>query len=460
MFLLAALWLVCGGAYAADSAAVDGYLRAQMAARQIPGLSVAVVQEGRPLLLKGYGLANVELGVPATDQTVYQLASVTKQFTATAVMLLVEDGKLSLSDPVSKYLEDLPEAWRPVTVRQLLDHTSGIKSYTSVPNFFATAWKDYTKPELLALVRDAPPDFKPGEKWSYNNTAYFLVGMVIEKASGKEYGAFLKERVFEPLGMAATRLNDRSAIIPNRASGYTRRAGGTQNAPFVSPTQPYSAGALVSTVADMAKWDAALYTDRLLKRESLEQMWTPAKLNDDKSTAYGLGWSVNTYRTRKRISHGGGIPGFSTAIDRFVDDKLTVVVLVNSDGGAAGSIAAGIAEFFIPALRENAPKPIGDEDPKTTVRLKEVVEALLAGKADAEPFTPEAWRLLFPDRIQEARDFVRGRGPIKSFELMERRMEEKDRLMEYRAVFGELAVRIRVTMAEDGKIARLGFRLE
>jgi CubicO group peptidase (beta-lactamase class C family) len=254
-----------------------------------------------------------------------------------------------------------------------LSHTSGIKNFTSAPGFFKTARKDYAREEILKLVADAPLDFTPGEKWSYSNTGYFLLGMLIEKE--KTYGACLKERIFQPLGMTRTRVNDLTEIIENRASGYTWIGEGLRNGEYVSPTQPFAAGALVSTVSDMAKWDAALNTDRLLKRSSLAQMWTPVTLNDGKATNYGFGWFIGEYATRQWISHGGGIPGFSTEITRFLDDHLTVIVLANSESADAGPVTTGVAAFYIPALVAHAPKPISDNDPKMTRRLREVMTA-------------------------------------------------------------------------------------
>lgn len=439
---------------------VDQFIQARMEQRHIPGMSVAVVRDGKVVLAKGYGLANVELSAAANENTVFQLASVTKQFTATAVMMLVEEGKVSLDEKAVKYIDGLPAAWNQVTVRQLLNHTSGIKSYTSVEGFDKTMRKDYTKPELLKLVTDAPMDFAPGEKWRYNNTGYYLLGMLIEKVTGKEYGAVLKERIFQPLEMNQTRVNDLREIIKGRAQGYTWGDGKLVNGEYVSPTQPYSAGMLVSTVLDLAKWDAALYTEKLLKRSSLEQMWTAAKLNDGSPTTYGFGWAVDVYRTRPRKTHGGGIPGFSTNIMRFVEDKLTIIVLTNSDRGGADNLAEGIAAFYLPSLAANAPKPIEDQDAKTTQFLKEVFTKSLAGSASPDWFSPEAQKFFFPDRIKDLqRDFA-SRGPVKSFDLMEERKQEKSRTRGYRVSFADLSLRCNFTLNEEGKITAIGLRPE
>ncbi len=207
-----------------SSDAVDAYIEGRMQKRHIPGVSIAIVQDGKVVRLKGYGFANVELSVPATENSVYQLASVTKMFTATAVMMLVEDGKLGLDDKITDRLSDLPPAWKVVTVGQLLSHTSGIKSYTSVRDFHKSARKDYSQREILDLVAKEPLEFAPGEKWSYSNTGYFLLGMLIEKVSGKPYGEFLSERIFKPLGMTQTRVNDLRDVIKGRAKATPRTA--------------------------------------------------------------------------------------------------------------------------------------------------------------------------------------------------------------------------------------------
>ena len=195
-------------------------------------------------------------------------------------MMLVEEGKVGLDEKITTYLTGLPEAWKNVTVRQLLTHTSGIKGYTDVPGFEKITLVPASKEEVLKVVATYPLNFPSGDKWDYSNTGYFLLGMIIEKASGKTYAEFLKERIFTPLQMNATQINDLHTIIPNRANGYEWKDGALHNADFISMTWPFAAGAIVSTVNDLAKWDAALYTDRLLKTASLQQMWTPVKLND------------------------------------------------------------------------------------------------------------------------------------------------------------------------------------
>jgi len=366
---------------------VDRYLEAQLKKQDIPGLALAVAREGKVVKAKGYGLADVELNVPATERTVFQWASVTKQFTATAIMLLAREGKLKLDEPVSRLYPEAPAAWSNVTVRHLLTHTSGLKSYTSLPEFNTTLRKDYTPAELIGLVKDRPLDFTPGAKWDYCNTGYYLLGLMVEKASGQSYGDFLAARIFGPLGMETARVNHQFDIITNRATGYEYRTNRLWRAEFVSPTQPFSAGALVGTALDLAKWDAALYTDKLLPRAALEEMWTPVKLNSGETAPYGYGWQLGELRGHPYVGHGGGINGFTSFILRLVKDKLTVIVLVNSGSGNPQSLATGVAGRYLTGLTLSTLPTQPDNDTKLSARLQRCLVEL-AEKKDSELLTP------------------------------------------------------------------------
>jgi D-alanyl-D-alanine carboxypeptidase len=415
------------------------------------------VQDGKVVLAKGYGLANVELSVSASENTVYQLASVTKTFTATAIMMLVQDGKLGLDDKITVRLSDLPPAWGEITVRQLLNHTSGIKSYTSVRDFHKTLRKDYAQREILDLVAKEPPEYAPGEKWNYNNTGYFLLGMLIEKVTGKKYGEFLEERIFQPLGMTQTRVNDLLAVIPNRANGYTWDGKGLRNGEYVSPTQPFSAGMLASTVNDLVKWDAALRTEAILGKSSLEQMWTPTKLNKGGEADYGFGWEIRKDNGHRLLAHGGGIPGFSTQLARYVNDNLTVIVLTNADNGNAGALARGIAGRLVPALAEEAEEPIAETDPQTTERLKGVILAAMKGEADPELFTKDSKERLVT-AIKQGKGTTASFGALKEFRLHERKQSDKGVKLRYRAIFENETMNAFFDLDKDAKIAGMGLQ--
>ena len=328
------------------SADVDPVVEAYMKERHIPGLSLVVVKEGKVILAKGYGFANVEHKVPAKPETVYQSGSMGKQFTATAVMMLVEERKLGLDDRISKYLKGTPETWRDITIRHLLTHTSGIKTYSPRDIDFR---RDYSEDELVKKAASLPFDFvPPGEKWKYSNTGYVLLGIIIHKAAGEFYGDYLRRRVFKPLGMDTARIISEPDIIPNRAAGYTLIGGQLKNQEWVSPTLNTTAdGSLYLTVLDMARWDAALSTEKLLKKSSLAQMWTPVKTRDGKTKPYGFGWAVHKVKDRNVVEHGGVWQGFASQIIRYPDDKLTVIVLTNLTQGNPGKLAVQIADLYL-----------------------------------------------------------------------------------------------------------------
>jgi CubicO group peptidase (beta-lactamase class C family) len=347
---LALILLLSTASLAQDfsAAKIDDYIRAEMQSQQIPGVALAVVKDGNVVLARGYGLANVEHQVPVKPETIFQSGSTGKQFTATAVMMLVEEGKLSLEDKITKYFTDAPEAWRDITVRHMLTHTSGMGDYP--PDFDMR--RDYTEDELFQRIKTIPLAFQPGEKWSYSNIAYVMLGILIHKVSGKFYGDFLQERVFKPLGMSTARIISEADIVPNRAAGYRLVNGQLKNQSWVSPSLNTTAdGALYLTVYDMAKWDAALYTDKLLKRTTLEQMWTPVKLNNGKTHPYGFGWMLGEVRGHRIIEHSGSWQGFKAQITRYVDDKLTVIVFANQIRANQTKLAHGVAAIINPELR-------------------------------------------------------------------------------------------------------------
>jgi D-alanyl-D-alanine carboxypeptidase len=265
---------------------IDDYITAQMQQLHVPGVSLGVVRDGRIIKAQGYGLANLELKAPATKETVYEIGSNTKQFTAAAIMILAEEGKVHLDDPVTKYFPEAPQAWRGITIRHLLTHTSGIQNHVAVPHWldvFRTNLAFETAPgrdDLLKMFFKLPLEFQPGETWAYDNTGYYLLGIVIEKASGKSYWQSLDRHIFKPLGMVATRNTDPKPIVQNRASGYEWKNDHFENRPILLPAIAFSAGSLLSTVEDMTKWDAALYTETFLKKSSLDQMWTAAATRD------------------------------------------------------------------------------------------------------------------------------------------------------------------------------------
>ena len=296
---------------------------------QEPGAAAIVVKDGQTLLRKGYGLANVELGVPIQPEMVFRIGSVTKQFTSAAVLLLEQDGKLKRDDEITRFLPDYPTKGRHITIEHLLTHTSGIKPYTSLPEFWKTQALDATLEELIGAFKDQPMDFAPDEKYAYNNSGYVLLGAIIEKASGEKYADFVRKRIFEPLGMTRTAYESTGAITIGRVSGYGKDKDTIVNAPYLSMTKPFSAGSLTSTVDDLARWDASLYTEKLLTAASKERMWTAHRLANGESTKYGYGWAISEYEGHPIVAHGGGINGFVCHVMRLPQDRVYVAVLTN-----------------------------------------------------------------------------------------------------------------------------------
>lgn len=324
----------------------SNYIRAEMERQHIPGLALLVSRGGKILHAQGFGLANVELQVPVKPETIFQSGSVGKQFTATAVMMLVEEGKVQLDDPLSKFFPDAPAAWNEVTVRELLSHTAGFGDYPKDFDFR----KDWTEPELLKLVESIPLAYPPGTKWDYSNLGYLTLGILIHRVTGEFYGDFLQQRIFQPLGMKTTRIISEADIVPNRAAGYRLVKGELKNQEWVAPAINTTAdGSLYFSVLDLSRWDAALYGDKLLKRSSLEQMWTPAKFKNGQPNkdGYGFGWFIDQRHGHRVIGHDGAWQGFKSAIDRYVDDQLTVVVLANLEQAEPGEIAEKVAEIYL-----------------------------------------------------------------------------------------------------------------
>jgi len=357
-------------AASADTATdrVTNFVNEYLKKNQIPGCAVMVRQDGKVVLCQGYGVANIEHGILVTPQTVFQSGSIGKQFTAMAIMMLIEEQKLALEDLLSKYL-DVPENWSAIRVRHLLTHTSGLGDY---PESFSLQ-RDYTEDELLKMITAQPLAFAPGEKWRYSNLGYVTLGILIHKVSGEFWGDILQQRVFAPLGMKHTRVISEADIIPNRAAGYVLKNGALKNQQWVSPTVNNTAdGSLYFTVEDLAKWDEALETRKLISRAGYDQMWTPVKLNNGTTAPYGFGWGIaKTDSGHGVVEHGGAWQGFASYIVRYPDDRLTVAVLCNRAGASVSYIAKRIAGFYVPSV---APRV------RTAIKLDPAILSSYAGE--------------------------------------------------------------------------------
>jgi CubicO group peptidase (beta-lactamase class C family) len=286
--------------------------------------TVLIAKDGRPVFVQGFGAANLEHGVPDDRETKFRIGSVTKEFTATAILQLAEAGELMIDDPVSKYYSDAPKTWEKITIRHLLTHTSGIPSYTDIPDFFVKEARIARTPEeIIKLTRDKPLQFEPGSKYAYDNSGYVLLGYIIERVSGESYADYLQKHIFDPLGMKNSGYDSSDKIIPHRAEGYQSNKGEFVNAPFIDMSLPYAAGSLYSTVDDLLIWDQALYAGKPLSPASMQQMFT------DYGNKIGFGWVIDDKYGHRHIWANGAINGFRSILSRYPDDKLTAIVLAN-----------------------------------------------------------------------------------------------------------------------------------
>ncbi|MBL8207712.1 MAG: serine hydrolase [Blastocatellia bacterium] len=401
------------------NAKFDEYLTALTKQDRFMG-SVLVARDGKVVFSKGYGMANLEFDIPNTPQTKFRLGSVTKQFGAASILLLQERGKLSVQDPICKYVENCPKTWEPITVHHLLSHTSGIPNFTNFPEYPKTMMIPATMDSLLARFKDKPLDFQPLEKWNYSNSGYVLLGHIIEKASGESFESFLQKNILTPLKMQNSGYDLHRKILKNRATGYSPSGNGKANSEIIDMTIPHAAGAMYSTVEDLFLWNEALFGDKLLSAKSREAMTTVVKNN------YGYGLTIDKMHNRQAVSHGGGINGFNTYLARFPEEKVTVVVLRNVDGGAPGpgKISADLAailfgeKYDIPTV-----KTVAKVDPKiydayvgeyqlapnfilTVRRNGDRLMTQATGQGEIEIF-PESETKFFPKVMEASLTFVK-----------------------------------------------------
>ncbi len=413
--LIALLLLPAAPCPAQDAARMDQIAQSYVANHTFMG-SVLVARGSQILFSKGYGAADVEWDVPNSPATKFRLGSVTKQFTAASILLLEERGKLSVNDPVKKYMPDAPAAWDKITIFNLLTHTSGIPNFTSFPDYTKLQSLPTTAEQIVARFRDKPLDFAPGENWNYSNSGYVVLTYIIEKVSGSKYDAFVRDNIFTPLGMKDSGYDSNTEVILRRASGYVLKGGHFENANYVDMTVPQGAGALYSTTEDLLKWEQGLFGGKLLRAQSLVKMTTPFKSN------YAFGLQVDTAGGHKAIEHSGGIDGFNTQLTFFPDDKLTIVVLGNVNGSAPGEIASKLA-----ALSHGATITLASERKEITLdaaALSRCVGAYQAGPGlimlitldgkqlsskfggqQANPIFPESRTMFFPKGIDAELEF-------------------------------------------------------
>lgn len=336
-----------------EAARIDDLVVKRAQSAGAVGLSVAVARKGELVYSRAHGRAALEFPVDADEDTLFRIASITKTFTAAAILELSERGKLGLDDPLTQYLPDYPVHGAEITLRHLLTHTAGIPNVTDL----GRAWSDQVARELgpdemLALWKDRPLDFTPGEVFKYSNSGYYLLGLVIEKVSGKPYGEFLREAFFEPLGMERTRLDSNGDVIADRAQGYAYRDGAFHNDALIGMSQPFSSGALLSTADELARWMGALAGGRLLDPATFEEMRTPYLLASGEETGYGMGLSLESVAGHECVAHGGDIFGFTSFLAYFPEGELAIAALSNSEALHAKGVVEELAAFVIADAKE------------------------------------------------------------------------------------------------------------
>ena len=435
---------------------IDLYVKTEMARQKIPGLALAIVRNGKISTLRSYGFANLEHQVPVTAETIFQSGSIGKQFTAAAVMILVQEGKVSLEDKITKYFPDAPSAWQSITVRHLLTHTSGMQDFPADLDLR----RDYTEDEFLASFKKAPLAFAPGSRWDYSNAGYATLGILIGKVTGTFYGDFLKTRIFEPLGMNTARVISEADIVPHRAAGYRLVAGEIKNQEWVSPSTNSTAdGSLYFSILDLAKWDAALYSDSPLRQSTLAQVFTPTTLSDGGTKGYGFGWFTGTMHNHRIVFHGGAWQGFKSFIVRFPNDKLSIIFFANSWELKDFKFARGLAALFYPEFALPKITPIEDREPKTSATIRRVLLQLSKGEVNPDSFTTSGRSEMTAARVKGIREDLYSLSlPVAVIhlgELVERRDENNIRVFRYLLTDIGQTLECTVKVTKDNKIAAL-----
>ncbi|MFP2928977.1 serine hydrolase domain-containing protein [Pyxidicoccus sp. 3LG] len=433
---------------------IDAFVRTELERQQVPGVGIGIVKNGKVLLAKGYGLANVEHQVPVKPETLFQAGSVGKQFTTMAVMLQVEAGKLTLADPLTKFFPGAPASWSNLTVRHLLNHTSGLPDLEGALDYR----KDYTDEDLARFAYALQPEFAPGSRWNYSNTGYVLLGIIVNRVAGKHYGEVLRDQVFKPAGMTTARIISEEDIIPNRAAGYRQVNGQLKNQEWVSPSLNTTGdGSLYVSVRDMIAWDAAVQARAIVTPESWKEILTPAPLTSGATYPYGFGWQLLERAGKPLHQHGGAWQGFRSYFGRYLGEGLSLVVLTNSAAAGPGLFANGIAAIINPALAPPALAPIEDREPQVTERIAALLGKLREGTLAPTDFA-YARPGFFPDVVKMYQEQLRALGPNGRLVLAERTTMGDDRVYTYLVTFGDKKYRFDVALAPDERVTFFGMR--
>lgn len=447
--LLVTAWAV---ALPARPDALDTLIAARMRQRHLPGVAVAVVERGRVRTMRHYGVASLELETPVTSDTVFELGSLSKQFTAAAILILAQKGNIRLDDSISRYLGNVPPEWTAITIRHLLTHSSGIQEYLAVPGFPDQAHAVDHESMTRMFFERLRLEFEPGQTWAYSNTGYLLLGNIIERVSGRSYWTFLEEQIFKPSGMTATRSTDPRSVIRNRARGY-----GVENGVYVNRSplsqNAYSAGAIVSTLRDMTRWEAALHSRKLLSAESYREMWRPLQIASGGSPPlnYAFGWVTDVRGTHRYVMHSGGTPGFSSAISRNLDSGITAIVLTNHGDRILDDVAMAVTQLAVPS-RDASP---ADPDPQRTAHLARVAARLWSGAPEPTEFTPAMRRFLSTDSGRGLFQWVASHGQLQGLTYTGSDQGHGYESLRYRAHTSGGEFRLTFAVTPEGKIAQV-----
>jgi CubicO group peptidase (beta-lactamase class C family) len=433
----------------AHADAIDDFMNRELASQQIPGAALAITQNGLLVRAQGYGLADIEHQVPVHADTVFQSGSIGKQFTVVAVMLMVEEGKLRLDESVRTYLPVAPKSWSPITVRHLLTHTSGLPA---TPGF--DLQRNYTDDELLEIFYRSKLDFSPGKRWSYSNTGYEVLGILIKKVSGEAYADILARRVFAPLHMnTAHPISDRDIVI-NRAAGYEPTEKGLRNQEWVAPTGNSTAdGALYLTALDFVKWDQGLRAGRILKPESWAEVYRPVKLASGKTYPYGFGWFIEQFAGQEVHRHSGAWQGFTGEFIRYLGNDISIVVLTNKAGSDPVRIARGVAGTFDAKLAPPPAVPIAEPEPERTARFRRLIGDVVAGTVQQRDFGGVfggAPAEAFKQQMQEYRARLQSLGALQELRLFELKSLGDDWRYRYRARFEKGLMNLQIVSQPEG----------
>lgn len=441
---------------------IEHFVTAEMARQRIPGMSVAILMGDSVVMARGFGYANLELGVPASDSTVYQSGSIGKQFTAALVLMLADQGRLRLDDPIVRLLPEGRRRWVGVTVRHLLNHTSGIPDYVDHLDLH----RDYTEDSLVRVAASLPLAFRPGSRWSYSNTGYVLLGAIVHRVTGAFYGNVLRDSLFRPLGMRSARVISEADLVPNRAAGYRLVEGVVQNQDWVAPSLNTTAdGALYLSLRDYERWAVALNHGDRPGRRVLETAWTPGPLSAGGTYPYGAGWSLIPQRGHRHVGHTGAWQGFQTSIQRYPDFHLTVIALANLSGSTPGPMSEAIAGIIVPALAAPHTLP-ADQVPDTRAGdarpadAPSLINAIAAGSIDTSLTSPSFRRWAVKGWRRELRTEIE---TVTSWEVVTCDAEEPGafqylnesvaRTCYLRGTGSEARVLVSIYYSSDGRIA-------